>query len=172
MSPIPAAALEFAADPAVSAADEAHLRAAIDAAREARSGGNHPFGAVLVTADGRVVRGLNTVVTDRDPTGHAETNLVRIAGRQLDAPTLRASTLYTSTEPCVMCAGAIYWAGIGRMVYALPEQALIAIVVPVSDEPVLDLPSRDVFAAGGNTVQVAGPALVAEAAAVHDGFWG
>jgi tRNA(Arg) A34 adenosine deaminase TadA len=156
----------------VSLADEEYLRAAIEAAREARAGGNHPFGAVLVTADGRVLRGLNTVVTDRDPTGHAETNLVRIAARELDADILHTSTLYTSTEPCVMCAGAIYWAGIGRMVYALPAVALNAIVAPVSEEPVLHLPSRDVLAAGGNTVRVAGPALVAEAAAVHEGFWG
>lgn len=162
-----------ASDPtAVSAADEAYLREAIDAARDARASGNHPFGAVLVTADGRTLRGLNSVVTERDPTGHAETNLVRAAARQLDRDTLHTSTLYTSTEPCAMCAGAIYWAGIGRMVYALSEQDLIRIVAAVSDEPVLDLPSRDVFAAGGSTVAVAGPALVVEAAAVHDGFWG
>ena len=156
----------------VSPADEGHLREAIAAARAARDAGNHPFGAVLVTADGRTLRGLNSVVTDRDPTGHAETNLVRLAARELDRDALRASTLYTSTEPCAMCAGAIYWAGIGRMVYALPEQGLIEIVAAVSDEPVLDLPSRDVFSAGGGTVIVAGPALVDEASAVHDGFWG
>lgn len=157
---------------AVSTVDEGHLRDAIAAAWEARRGGNHPFGAVLVTAEGRVIRGLNSVVTDRDPTGHAETNLVRLAAAELDATELRTSTLYTSTEPCAMCAGAIYWAGIGRMVYALPEQSLIEIVAVVSDEPTLDLPSRDVFAAGGGTVVVAGPALEREAAEVHEGFWG
>lgn len=157
---------------AVSPADEGHLREAIEAARQARASGNHPFGAVVVTAEGRVIRALNTVITERDPTGHAETNLVRLAARELDATQLRTSTLYTSTEPCAMCAGAIYWAGIGRMVYALPEESLIAIVAPLSIEPTLDLPSRDVFAAGGGTVIVAGPALEAEAAAVHEGFWG
>lgn len=156
----------------VSAADEGYLREAIAAAREARDAGNHPFGAVLVTAAGRTLRALNSVVTDRDPTGHAETNLVRLAARELGRDELRTSTLYTSTEPCAMCAGAIYWAGIGRMVYALPEQGLIEIVAAVSDEPVLDLPSRDVFSAGGGTVIVAGPALADEASAVHDGFWG
>jgi len=159
-------------DADVSPVDEQHLREAIAAAREARDAGNHPFGAVLVTAAGRTFRGLNTVVTDSDPTGHAETNLVRLAARELSRDELRSSTLYTSTEPCAMCAGAIYWAGIGRMVYALSEQGLIEIVAAVSDEPVLDLPSRDVFSAGGGTVIVAGPALVAEASAVHEGFWG
>ena len=155
----------------VSPVDEGHLRDAIAAAWEAKRGGNHPFGAVLVTAGGRVIRGLNTVITDRDPTGHAETNLVRLSAAQLDASELSTSTLYTSTEPCAMCAGALYWAGIRRMVYALPEQALIGIVAAISDEPTLDLPSRDVFAAGGGTVTVAGPALEREAAAVHEGFW-
>ena len=156
----------------VSPVDEGYLREAIAAAWEARQDGNHPFGAVLVTAEGRVIRGLNTVMTQRDPTGHAETNLVRLAAAQLDATELRTSTLYTSTEPCAMCAGAIYWAGIGRMVYALSEHALIEMVAAVSDEPTLHLPSRDVFAAGGSTVTVAGPALEQEAAAVHEGFWG
>ncbi|UDF14424.1 nucleoside deaminase [Antiquaquibacter oligotrophicus] len=156
----------------VSTQDEAHLRDAIAEAQEARDAGNHPFGAVLVTRAGRVIRAGNTVVTDRDPTGHAETNLVRLAARELEREELRHSTLYTSTEPCAMCAGAIYWAGIGRVVFALSEQGLIEIVSAVSDEPVLDVPSREVFARGGDTVAVAGPALEAEASAVHAGFWG
>ncbi|MDO7882615.1 nucleoside deaminase [Salinibacterium soli] len=156
----------------VTAQDERYLRESIDAALEARGRGDHPFGAVLVTAGGRVIRGFNSVVTDGDPTGHAESNLVRIAARELTADELRKSTLYSSTEPCAMCAGAIYWARIPRVVFALSEQGLIAIVSPVSDEPVLDLPSREVFARGGDVVDVAGPALEVEAAAVHDGFWG
>lgn len=156
----------------VGALDEGYLREAIDVAREARARRNHPFGAVLVTADGRVIRGHNTVVAEHDPTGHAESNLVRIAARELSDAELRGSTLYTSTEPCAMCAGAIYWARIPRMVFALSERGLIDIVSAVSDEPVLDLPSRDVFARGGTHVDVAGPALEAEAASVHDGFWG
>lgn len=156
----------------VTAQDERYLRDAIAAAREARSRGDHPFGAVLVAADGRIIRGLNSVVTEGDPTGHAESNLVRLAARELTADELRESTLYTSTEPCAMCAGAIYWARIPRVVFALSEQGLIEIVSAVSDEPVLDLPSREVFARGGDIVDVAGPALEAEAAAVHAGFWG
>lgn len=155
----------------VSSADEDYLRDALETAREARARGDHPFGAVLVTADGRVIRGLNSVVTHRDPTGHAESNLVRLAASQLDDAALRSSTLYTSTEPCAMCAGAIYWARIPRMVFALSEQGLIAIVSAVSDEPVLDLPSREVFSRGGTVVDVAGPALEDEAAAVHADFW-
>lgn len=156
----------------LSSADEEFLRHAIALAARAREGGNHPFGSVVVTADGRVVEGLNTVVTEHDPTGHAETNAVRNASRVLSTDELRASTLYTSTEPCAMCAGAIYWAGIPRVVYALPETALLALVPAQDGEPTMDLPCREVFARAGRPVEVAGPALETEAAAVHDGFWG
>jgi tRNA(Arg) A34 adenosine deaminase TadA len=156
----------------VSPADEERLRQAIALAARARESGNHPFGSIVVAPDGRVVEGLNTVVTESDPTGHAETNVVRLAARRLTAAELHESTLYTSTEPCAMCAGAIYWAGIPRVVYALPEDALRAMVPAQDGEPTMDLPCREVFAAGGRTVEVAGPALVDEAAAVHAGFWG
>lgn len=155
----------------ISPADEAHLRQAIALAARARQDGNHPFGSIVVAPDGRVIEGLNTVVTESDPTGHAETNVVRLAAGILSPGELRASTLYTSTEPCAMCAGAIYWAGIARVVYALGEDALRAMVPAQDGEPTMDLPCREVFARGGRTVDVAGPALVEEAAAVHDGFW-
>ncbi|WP_395640666.1 nucleoside deaminase [Pseudolysinimonas sp.] len=155
----------------VSVEDAGHLRHAIALAAQARAGGNHPFGSIVVAPDGRVVEGMNSVVTERDPTGHAETNVVRLAARALSHDELRASTLYTSTEPCAMCAGAIYWSGIGRVVYALGEDALRDMVPAQDGEPTLALPCREVFAAGGRPVDVAGPALVDEAAAVHDGFW-
>jgi tRNA(Arg) A34 adenosine deaminase TadA len=159
-------------DPAlVSPADEDHLRHAITLASRARANGNHPFGSIVVAPDGRIVEGLNTVVTGTDPTGHAETNVLRRAAGILSIADLRASTLYTSTEPCAMCAGAIYWSGIPRVVYALSEDALRAMVPTQDGEPTLALPCREVFARGGRTVDVAGPALLDEAAAVHEGFW-
>ncbi len=147
------------------------LGRAIWLAQQARAHGNHPFGAVLVSPDGSTYEAENTVLTSGDPTAHAETNLVRAVSVVLSPAERRASTLYTSTEPCAMCAGAIYWSGIGRVVYALPEQDLITLVPRSSDEPTMDLPCRDVFAAGGYTVEVVGPALADEARAVHAGFW-
>ncbi len=147
------------------------LSRAIWLAQQARAHGNHPFGALLATPDGTTIEAENTVLTTGDPTGHAETNLVRAVSVVLSPAERRASTLYTSTEPCAMCAGAIYWSGIGRVVYALPEQDLIGLVPRSSDEPTMDLPCRDVFAAGGNTIQVVGPALLEEARSVHAGFW-
>ena len=108
----------------VTDADLAWLRRCVELAADARARGDHPFGSLLVTADGRTVEALNSVVTRNDPTGHAETNLVRAAAASLPAEVLATSTLYTSTEPCAMCAGAIYWSGIARVVYALSEQGL------------------------------------------------
>ncbi|MFI8454693.1 nucleoside deaminase [Kitasatospora sp. NPDC085464] len=150
-----------------------HLLAAIGLANSARERGNHPFGAVLTDAAGNVLlTAENSVLTDRDVTAHAELNLVRRASRTLDPAQLTAATLYSSTEPCAMCAGAIYWSGIRQVVYALGASELIAIAGADPEEPVLDLPCRRVFAAGGDTVEVSGPHLFEEAAAVHAGYWG
>ena len=150
-----------------------HLRTAIELAWQSRRHGNHPFGAVLVDENDQVLlQAENTVVTERDGTGHAETNLVRLATRHYSTDQLARCTLYSSTEPCAMCAGAIYWSGIGRVVYALSEVELYDIVGPSPDQ--LVLPCREVFAHSQRAVVVAGPMLElnAEARAVHDGFWG
>jgi len=159
-------------DPTVTPADLERLHRAIAVAQDARDHGNHPFGSLLLTAGGEVVEAENTVVTAGDPTGHAETNLVRLVAQRFDKATLKGATLYTSTEPCAMCAGAIHWAGIGRVVYALAEQQLLGMVTEQEGEATLDLPCREVFARGGDAVSVAGPALFDEASAVHAGFWG
>jgi tRNA(Arg) A34 adenosine deaminase TadA len=152
--------------------DLQHLRAAIALAGQAREHGNHPFGALLVNADNQVVfQAENSVVTERDVTGHAETNLVRLVSHHLSPEELTRCTLYTSTEPCAMCAGAIHWSGIRRVVYALSEEALYEIIGP-SPEHLL-LPCRQVFAQSQRPMTVLGPALElqAEARGVHEGFW-
>ena len=152
--------------------DLSHLRAAIDVALKARQHGNHPFGAVLVDAHHRVcLEAENSVITGNDPTGHAETNLVRLATRQFSSEQLARFSLYTSTEPCAMCAGAIHWSHIGRVVYALSEEELYGIVGE-SPEHLL-LPCREVFAHSRQPIEVVGPAveLEKEARAVHEGFW-
>lgn len=156
----------------LTSADVTYLRAAIALARRSRQRGNHPFGALLVDAAGVVAaEAENTVVSERDVTGHAETNLVRIAGRKFGRAYLRSSTMYTSTEPCAMCSGAIYWGGIGRVVYGLSEAGLLELTGSHQDNPTMSLPCRDVFAHGQGSVTVVGPALEDEARSVHDGFW-
>ncbi|MBM3679302.1 MAG: nucleoside deaminase [Actinobacteria bacterium] len=151
---------------------DAHLRRAIALASSAREHGNHPFGSLLVDATGVVLlEAENTVVTERDATGHAELNLVRRASALHDFDTLSFCTLYTSTEPCAMCTGAIYWSGIGQVVYALGGDQLAAIVGDVDGTGMLALSCREVLARGDRPVAVDGPHLFTEAAAAHDGFW-
>jgi tRNA(Arg) A34 adenosine deaminase TadA len=153
--------------------DEGHLVKAIELARRSREKGNHPFGSLLVDTSGDVVlEAENTVVTGHDLTAHAELNLVRTASMQFDVAALRESTLYTSTEPCAMCSSAIYWSGIGRVVYALSGEQLIGIVNDDSGSSTLALSCREVFARGGRAIGVSGPHLTDEAATVHEGFWG
>lgn len=135
--------------------------------------GNHPFGALLVDAAGDVLMEVeNGYLPDRDMTAHAERLLATQASKTLDPKFLADCTLYTSAEPCAMCAGAMYRAGIGRLVYGLSERRLKTITGNHAENPTLDLPCRKVFAAGQRHVEVIGPLLEDEAAAIHDGVWG
>ncbi len=148
------------------------LRSAIRVAWLAREHGNHPFGAVLVDENEQFnLQAENTVTTEHDSTSHAETNLVRLATQHYSPEQLAHYTLYTSTEPCAMCAGAIHWSQIGRVVYALSEIDLYSIIGP-SPEHLL-LPCREVFAHSQKLIEVIGPVpeLDVEARAVHVNFW-
>jgi tRNA(Arg) A34 adenosine deaminase TadA len=150
----------------VSNADEALIRRTLVLAREARDAGNHPFGSLLAIGRDVVLTAHNTVHTRRDPTAHAETNLVAEAIRRLPPDQIARSVLYTSCEPCAMCAGTIYWAGIRAIVYALPAEELAALAGGS-----FVVPCRDLLARAKDAVAVAGPFLVAEARAVHEGYW-
>jgi len=151
--------------------DVEHLRRCIELAREARDAGNEPFGSLLVGADGAVLHELRNTVGSGDVTGHPELALASWASRHLTPAERAGATLYTSCESCAMCAGGQYWAGIGRLVFAL-SGAQLADMVP-GDGPALRLPSRDVFARGNVAIAVEGPCdeLAAEAAGVFDGFF-
>ncbi len=151
--------------------DYPFIRIAIDVARKARDNGNHPFGAILVDQNGQVIaKAENTVVTTQDCTAHAELNLVRIASKQYSSDFLSRCTLYTSTEPCPMCSGAIFWANIRRVVFGLSEQGLYDLV-PNDSEDILLLSCRDVYQHGKKSIEVIGPLLEDEAREVHTGFW-
>nr|WP_092498132.1 nucleoside deaminase [Faunimonas pinastri] len=151
---------------------EALLREAFRVAREAREAGTHPFGAVLVGPDGTVLmEQQNAFQPDHDMTGHAERVLMTRASKTYDAAFLKECSMYTSAEPCAMCAGAAYWVGIRRVVYGLSEKQLKAITGDHPENPTLDLPCRAVFEAGQRAVEVIGPLLVEEAAALHEGMW-
>jgi tRNA(Arg) A34 adenosine deaminase TadA len=153
--------------------DLAFLRRAIALAWEAREDGRHPFGALIVNQRGETVLEVrnNAVRPMGDPTQHAETVACAQAARLLPEAELAKCTLYTSTEPCAMCAGAIYWTGIGRVVFALSETGLMRYTGSHEQNPTLDLPCREVFARGQKKIAVAGPAIEDEAGRVHEGFW-
>ena len=149
------------------------MRRSFEVAQRARTHGNHPFGALLVSAAGEVLmEAENGYMPERDMTGHAERLLATQASKQFDPKFLAGCTLYTSAEPCCMCAGAAYWAGIGRVVYGLSERRLKTLTGNHAENPTLDLPCRTVFAAGQRAVEVIGPLLEDEAAAIHAGAWG
>jgi tRNA(Arg) A34 adenosine deaminase TadA len=106
-----------------------------------------------------------------DGTAHAERLLASRACTTLSPDILKDATLYSSAEPCAMCAGAIYWAGIGRLVYGLSEHRLRAVTGNHPENPTLDLPCRAVFASGQRATEVVGPLLEDEAEALHEGVW-
>jgi tRNA(Arg) A34 adenosine deaminase TadA len=152
---------------------DAHfLRQSFEVARRAISHGNHPFGAVLVDADGKVlIEAENRYMPAHDGTAHAERLLASQACTTIAPEILSTATIYSSAEPCAMCAGAIYWAGIGRLVYGLSEQRLRKLTGDHPENLTLDLPCRDVFASGQRSIEVVGPLLEDEAAAGHAGVW-
>lgn len=105
--------------------NDEHLRRAIALAAEARAGGNPPFGSLLVGPDGAVLAEEgNSSLTDNDITAHPELKLARWAAQSLDPTTAAGTTMYTSCEPCGMCAGALARSGIGQVVFALSSDQL------------------------------------------------
>lgn len=148
----------------------AALRAANDVAKRSVQQGHHPFGAVLVGPQGdRVWLEQGNV----DHVNHAEAVLARAAAARWDASTLWACTLVTTVEPCAMCAGTQYWAHIGRLVYGMSEERLLALTGNHPANPTLNLPCRQVFGAGQKAIEVIGPVaeVEEEIAALHRDFW-
>ncbi|MET9399214.1 nucleoside deaminase [Kitasatospora sp. NPDC002965] len=136
--------------------DLALLRRAVALAAEARDSGNPPFGSLLAGPDGTVLaEDRNTTLTDQDITAHPELKLARWAARELDPATAAGTTLYTSCEPCPMCAAVVRRAGLRRVVFALSGEQLLDIR-PGSDQP---------------PVPQEGPALLDEARSVVEPYY-
>ena len=151
-----------------------YLLRAAEVAKQAVIDGNHPFGAVLVDDEGNILLEQGNVeVTSRDCTGHAETTLMRRSSQDYDRDFLATCTLYTTAEPCVMCAGAIYWGNVLRLVYGITEKQLLAETGDDPRNPTLSLDCRSVFSMGQKQIEVIGPVPeVAEAVlAPHRTYW-
>ena len=103
--------------------DEKWMRVALEAAHEARLRGEVPVGACVVDAEGNLVAtGGNLTITDCDPSAHAEVVALRSASKALGNYRLGGCTLYTTIEPCAMCAGALVHARISRLVYGAADE--------------------------------------------------
>ena len=147
--------------------DAAYLRQAIDQSRAALDRGNRPYGAVLVGADGQVLaEGQNTEQSERDITGHAETNALREAYQRLGPERLAGSTMYASGEPCPMCAATMFYSGVSRVVYAVSRSRARELSPQSQGNPTLNISCRDILATSSRPIEVVGPILEAEGAAV------
>ena len=153
--------------------DLQHLRETIRIAKESRQAGNHPFGATLVDHNGEVLIRSGNSHQDDKGVGHAELNVAREASRLYDSEFLEKCTLYTSVEPCCMCAGACYWAGIGTVVHGMTEKRLAVLTGDNPENLTLDLPCETVFSVGQRHVETRGPfsEIEDEVAEGHRGFW-
>ena len=119
-----------------------------------------------------LIRSGNTFAADKG-VGHAEMNVARKAALLFTPEFLERCTLVTSVEPCCMCSGGTYWAGIGRVVYGMTEKRLAELTSDNPENLTIDIPCRQVFDAGQRNVEVVGPfaELEAEIARAHEGFW-
>ena len=153
--------------------DLQYLRETIQIARESRAVGNHPFGALLTGPDGEVLIRCGNTHSDGKGIGHAELNVVLRASQDITPDYLKHCTLYTSVEPCCMCAGACYWAEIGTVVFGMTEKRLAVITGDNPENLTLDLPCKRVFSAGQRKTEVRGPfpEIEEEVAEGHHGFW-
>lgn len=150
------------------------LRRCIELSVTARTSGNTPFAALLTDSTGHILlEQENVEITEQRCTGHAECTLAARASHDYSKEFLWNCSLYTTAEPCVMCAGAIYWANIGRVVYAMAERRLLQLTGNNEQNPTFDLPSREIYRHGQKKISVAGPfpELEVAVAAVHHNYW-
>jgi tRNA(Arg) A34 adenosine deaminase TadA len=149
--------------------DEQFIRESIKIAELSVDRGNHPFGALLIDEDNTILAASeNTQITDNDITKHAELNLVSTVSKlKLPKEKLKKCTLYTSTEPCAMCSGAICWLRLGRVVYGCSSIEMSKITGGGS----FKVPCRDIFAHSKDITEVIGPVLEEESLDIHLGFW-
>jgi tRNA(Arg) A34 adenosine deaminase TadA len=145
---------------------EEYIMRTYQLAKSAQEKGNHPFGALLVIDNKIAFTAENSVITDNDITRHAEQNLVSKVTQELNPESLSRSILYTSTEPCAMCTGAIFWSGISQIVYGCS-----AVVLGEIAGGAFVVPCRELLKYGKRQINVIGPVLEDQGAAIHHNFW-
>lgn len=141
---------------------DSHLRRAFELAREAADRGDRPFGSVLVRDDTVVMIDSNREVTEDDIRRHAELNLAHRACRELDPDERAETVMYTSTEPCPMCAGGMARAGFGRVVYSVGSDEVAEFM---GIEPLMG--SAEIL---NGVSDIVGPVLNDEGRQIHEEF--
>ena len=153
-----------------------YLKRCIELSKEAVEEGNNPFGALLIDKNGSIIiESGNVEITEKDCTGHAETNVMKLASKKFSKEFLWDCTLYTTAEPCCMCTGAIYWGNVGNIVYGISESELLKLTGSDEKNPTFDIPCRDIIARGQKDIKVTGPInnnkLIESIVNIHKGFW-
>ena len=141
---------------------ETHMQCAFELARTAVDRGDRPFGSVLVRDDEIVMEASNRVRTESDVRRHPELHLAYRAMREFDPDERAETVMYTSTEPCPMCAGGLRYAGLGRVVYSVSNDEMSGF--SGHDEPVRSSEILD------GVTDVVGPICQAEGLAIHESF--
>jgi tRNA(Arg) A34 adenosine deaminase TadA len=147
-----------------------HLRTANQIAVRSQTFGHHPFGAILVAPDHETVLLAQGNV---DTVNHAESVIIRTACTNFSPDYLWHCTLYTTVEPCAMCAATQYWGNVGRLAYGLSESRLLQLTGNHAENPTLSLPCRELFDRGQKPIKVWGPIaeVESEIAIIHQSFW-
>ncbi|WP_226005545.1 nucleoside deaminase [Natrinema salinisoli] len=147
--------------------DESYVRRAIELSESAVEHGNTPFGSLLVVDDEVIRTAENTTLTDDDIAAHPEFELARWAASELEPAERASCTMYTSTEPCPMCASAIVYAGLDRVVYSVSVDSL----AELREDGVIEIPCEEVVDRAGGSTTVEGPVLESEGLAVHEAYF-
>jgi tRNA(Arg) A34 adenosine deaminase TadA len=153
--------------------DELFLRRAIALSEAAVARGGRPFGAILCDGDGQVVSQAESVapVDPRDWTAHSEMQALRAASATMTWEALGSATIYASAEPCPMCAAAIYWCNIRRLVFCVSEPTMRALREPYERAAGIAMRCDEIFDRCSRRIEVVGPLLEEEGVKVHQLFW-
>jgi tRNA(Arg) A34 adenosine deaminase TadA len=140
--------------------DIEYLEQAFAVAERSYNNGNLPFGCILVNAEGMIIEeGENLVITTKNNIAHCEIILINKLAGKYDWEYLNHCTIYATTEPCPMCTAAIFWGGIGKLVYALSKVGYHAVAQDNHPDHLFDISPKELLEQGGRKIEVIGPLM-------------
>jgi tRNA(Arg) A34 adenosine deaminase TadA len=153
--------------------DKEYIRQTIALSEAAVAQGGRPFGAIVADGDDLIVAQAQAVtsIDPRDWTAHSEMLVLRAASAVMTWDELSRATIYASGEPCPMCAAAIYWCNIRRVVYCVSEPAMRALRAPHTRAAGIAMRCEEMFARCDRPFEVIGPLIEDEGLQIHQRFW-